>query len=84
MKRNVVKGRPATARTPWNKGRHIRRSDQQHLYVPREHLQRFWAVTVYFAGPIYAAAIWFTIVTSRRISEALMLRWTHIHLAGVT
>ena len=82
MPRNVVKRRPATARTPWNKGRHIRRSDQQHLYVPREDLQLFWAVTVYFAGPIYAAAIWFTIVTSRRISEALMLCWTHIHLAG--
>ena len=59
-----------------------RKADRHNLYVPREDVQLFLAVAVYFASPITAVLIWMTMVTNRRISEALRLRACDIHVSG--
>ena len=67
---------------PWNKGVKTKKADRQHLHVPREDVPVFLAACVFFAGPVYAAVIWLTMVTSRRISEALQLKGSDIFLEG--
>ena len=59
-----------------------RKADRHNLYVPGEDVQLFLAVAVYFASPITAVLIWMTMVTNRRISEALRIRACNIHLSG--
>ena len=59
-----------------------RKADRHNLYVPGEDVQLFLAVAVYFASPITAVLIWMTMVTNRRISEALRLRACDIHVSG--
>ncbi|CAE7811309.1 unnamed protein product [Symbiodinium necroappetens] len=78
-KRVVV---PAATKQAWNKGKRVKKTGQQFLYVPREDLPLFFAVATYFAGPVYAIVLWLTLVTSRRISEALLLRGSDVKLAG--
>ena len=62
------------SKKPWNKGRKISKTHKQHVYVPREQLELFFSVALWFAGPAYCFAIWLCLVTSRRISETLLLR----------
>ena len=69
-------------RTPWNKGKKMGKSDLQHLFVPKEEVQLFLAVTLWFAGPKYALVLWLTMVTSRRISETLRLHAEDFYLNG--
>jgi integrase len=71
-------------RQPWNKGVKTKKADRQHLHIPREEVPLFLAACVLFAGPVYAAVIWLTMVTSRRISEALQLKGSEIFLEGGT
>ena len=52
------------------------------MYVPRDQLELFFAVALYWAGPKYASVLRLTLVTSRRISETLLLRGTDIRLQG--
>lgn len=66
----------------WNKKRKMTKTDRQHLFVPREDVPLFLATSVYFASPMLATLIWLTMVTSRRISEALRLRGCDLHLTG--
>ena len=58
------------------------RSDRQHLFIPREDYSLFLAVSIYFAGPKYAMALWLCMVTSRRISETLRLHGSDLYLSG--
>ena len=67
---------------PWNKGKKMSKTDLQHLFIPREDLLLFLAVSLYFAGPRYVMALWITMVTSRRISEALQLQALDVFLDG--
>ena len=81
------KGKASTTsggRTPkaWNKGRKQSKTDKQHVFIPREDLELFLAVALFFAGPCYCAALWVALVTSRRISETLLLRGTDVQLNG--
>ena len=66
----------------WNKGLRRSKSDQQHVFIPEEDLELWLAVLLYFTGPVYTAAIWICMLTSRRISEALRLRGSDLFLAG--
>jgi hypothetical protein len=77
----AVLKKPA-AHVPWNKGLKATKSDRQHYYVPREDVPLFLAVCVYFAGPVYAAVVWFTMVSSRRVSEALRITGSDLCLDG--
>eukprot|EP00969_Alexandrium_andersonii_P236639 10446803-Alexandrium_andersonii.AAC.1 len=36
----------------------------------------------FYPGPVYAAALWLCVITSRRISETLRLRGSDVHLSG--
>ena len=71
---------PKTAETssagtrPWNAGMKQQKTDRQHVFVPREDIELFYATLVYFAGPAIAVAVWLAMVTSRRISETLQCR----------
>ena len=67
---------------PWNKGRKIAKTHKQHVFIPREQLELFFAVALWFAGPVYAVALWLCLVTSRRISETLLLRGCDVMLHG--
>ena len=67
---------------PWNAGKKLRKTDRQHLFVPRDHLKLWFGVLLYSAGPVYAFAIWLCMVTSRRISETLRLRSGDLVLHG--
>ncbi|CAJ1421011.1 unnamed protein product [Effrenium voratum] len=67
---------------PWNKGKKMSKTDLQHLFVPREELTLFLAVALFFAGPKYVMVLWVTMVTSRRISEALQLQGCDVFLDG--
>ena len=67
---------------PWNRGKKPAKTSQQHLFIPRDQLELFFAVGLYWAGPVYAAAIWVCLVTSRRIGEALALKGTDIRIEG--
>ena len=67
---------------PWNKGRKISKTHKQHVFIPREQLELFFAVALWFAGPVYAVALWLCLVTSRRISETLLLRGCDVMLHG--
>ena len=52
------------------------------MFVPREQLELFFSVALWFAGPAYCFAIWLCLVTSRRISETLLLRLGDIKEKG--
>ena len=67
---------------PWNKGTKMAKSDMQHLFIPKQDYNLFLAVAIYFAGPKYAMAMWLTMATSRRISEALRLHGCDAYLEG--
>jgi hypothetical protein len=77
----AARKKPA-AYVAWNKGLKASKSDRQHFHVPRDDVPLFLAVCVYFAGPVYAAAVWFTMVSSRRVSEALRLSGSDLCLDG--
>ncbi len=76
------KDRGSASKHPWNRGKKNGKTGQQHLFIPRDQLELFFAVGLYWAGPVYAAAIWMCLVTSRRISETLLLRGTDIRVDG--
>ena len=61
-----------------------KKTDRQHLCISRENAQIFLAACVLFTGPVYAFVIWLTIVTGRRISEALQLQGSDTFLSGGT
>ena len=42
----------------------------------------YFSVALWFAGPAYCAALWICLVTSRRISETLLLRGCDVMLEG--
>ena len=44
--------------------------------APNQDMQLFLTVALYWASPKYACILWLTLVTSRRISETLLLRGT--------
>lgn len=69
-------------RSAWNQGRKHSKTAKQHVFIPREQLDLFFAVALYFAGPVYCVVLWLALVTSRRISETLFLRGTDICLQG--
>ena len=50
--------------------------------IPRDQIPLFLAVALYWAGPKYACVLWLTLVTSRHISEPLLLRGTDIRVQG--
>ena len=77
-----AKGRGCTRSTPWNKGVRQTKTSKQHLFIPRDQIPLFLAVALYWAGPKYACVLWLTLVTSRRISETLLLRGTDIRVQG--
>ena len=52
------------------------------MFIPKEQLKLFFAVALFFTGPVYCAALWLCLVTSRRISETLLLRGTDVQLIG--
>ena len=66
----------------WNKGRKMYKLNKQHVCVPREQLPLFFAATLFWAGPVYAAILWLALSTSRRISETLLLRACDIQISG--
>ena len=71
-------------RSAWNKGKKPSKTNKQHIFIPRDHLSLYFACALYFAGPIYCAALWVCLITSRRISETLfycataMLIWKEV------
>ena len=69
-------GRGSTRSKPWNKGLHQTKTCKQHLFIPRDQ------IALFLAGPKYACVLWLTLVTSRRISETLLLRGTDIRVQG--
>ena len=69
-------GRGCTRSKPWNKGLHQTKTCKQHVFIPRDQIALFLAVALYWPGPKYACVLWLTLVTSRRISETLLLRGT--------
>ena len=69
-------------RAAWNKGRKHSKTNKQHVFVPREQLQLFFAVALFFAGPTYCAVLWIALVSSRRIGETLLLKGTNVRLRG--
>ena len=69
-------GRGCTRSKPWNKGLHQTKPGKQHVFIPRDQIALFLAVALYWPGPKYACVLWLTLVTSRRISETLLLRGT--------
>ena len=69
-------GRGCTRSKPWNKGLHQTKTCKQHLFIPRDQ------IALFLAGPKYACVLWLTLVTSRRISETLLLRGTDIRVQG--
>ena len=75
-------GRGCTRSKPWNKGLHQTKTCKQHVFIPRDQIALFLAVALYWAGPKYACVLWLTFVTSRRISETLLLRGTDIRVQG--
>lgn len=75
-------GRGCTRSKPWNKGLHQTKTCKQHVFIPRDQIALFLAVALYWAGPKYACVLWLTLVTSRRISETLLLRGTDIRVQG--
>ena len=70
------------AKKPWNTGRSMTRSDRQWLHVPRQDMELFYGVLLFWSGPIYAFSVWLTLCTSRRASEILRLRASDIFTAG--
>ena len=58
----------------------MKRCDRQWLFVPREDIDLFYGVLLYWAGPIYAFCVWLMLSTSRRASEILRLRVCDIFL----
>ena len=75
-------GRGCTRSKPWNKGLHQTKTCKQHVFIPRDQIALFLAVALYWAGPKCACVLWLTLVTSRRISETLLLRGTDIRVQG--
>ena len=75
-------GRGCTRSKPWNKGLHQTKICKQHVFIPRDQIALFLAVALYWASPKYACVLWLTLVTSRRISETLLLRGTDIRVQG--
>ena len=69
-------------RSAWNKGKKPSKTNKQHIFIPRDQLSLYFACALYFAGPIYCAALWVCLVTSRRISETLLLRHSDVNLEG--
>ena len=76
------KSKPKRRATAWNKGRKHSKTNKQHVFVPREQLQLFFAVALFFAGPAYCAVLWIALVTSRRTGETLLLKGTDVRLRG--
>ena len=52
------------------------------MSIPRDQIALFLAVALYWAGPKCACVLWLTLLTSRRISETLLLRGTDIRVQG--
>ena len=63
-----------------NKGLHQTKTSKQHVFI--DQIALFLAVALYWAGPKYACVLWLTLVTSRRISETLLLRGPDILVQG--
>lgn len=81
----VEKEKPANrglTQPAWNKGKKPSKTSKQHVFIPKEQLELFFAVALFFTGPVYCAALWLCLVTSRRISETLLLRGTDVQLIG--
>ena len=73
-------GKPV--KRPWNKDRKQTVADSSNVFVEYEDLQLFWACLLFCCGPVYLAAVWLTMSTSRRISEILRVRGRDFHLDG--
>lgn len=58
------------------------RSDRQWLHVPRQDMELFFGVLLYWSGPVYAFCVWLAMSTSRRASEILSLRACDIFTEG--
>ena len=71
-----------TSKNPWNKGRKVSKTHKQHVFIPREQVALYFSVALWLAGPAYCAALWICLVTSRNISETLLLRGCDIMLEG--
>ena len=78
--KNNKKGK--LVKKPWNKDRKQTVDDSSNVFIEYEDLQLFWACLLFCCGPIYLAAIWLTMSTSRRISEILRIRGRDFHLEG--
>ena len=76
------KSQRALVVSPWNKGKKSNKTDTQHLFIPRAEVELFFAVLLYWAGPVYAVSVWLCMITSRRISESLRVRRSDIFLHG--
>ena len=76
------KVRQKNVRAPWNKARKQTVADSSNVFIEYEDLQLFWACLLFCSGPVYLAAIWLTMCTSRRISEILRIRGRDFHLDG--
>ena len=76
----VLKKTSCKPMEPWSQGCQIR--PPADSCTSRRFGFVVFAVAVYFASPVHAAVLWLTMVSNRRISEALRLRGTDINLDG--
>ena len=78
----MPKLRKRPAHPAWNAGRRFNRNVSQHLFVPRQDVDLFLAAAVWFGSPSIAVLLWLGMVTSRRVSELLRLRWSDFYAQG--
>ena len=60
----------------------VKQRHASNTYSYLDQIPLFLAVALYWAGPKYACVLWLTLVTSRRISETLLLPGTDIRVQG--
>ncbi|CAE7548448.1 unnamed protein product [Symbiodinium sp. CCMP2592] len=83
VKKKRATGKPVKkVKKPWNKDRKQTVADSSNVFIEYEDLQLFWACLLFCCGPVYLAAVWLTMCTSRRISEILRVRGRDFHLDG--
>ncbi len=81
--RLAVKKRPSAGGPGgWNVGLKQSKSSKQHLYTPRDEMELFFAVLLFFGGSVCAVVLWLSLTTSRRISETLRLRGEDLCIKG--
>ena len=70
------------AHPAWNAGRCFNRNVSQNIFVPRQDVDLFLSAAVWFGSPPIAIILWLGMVTSRRVSELLRLRWSDFYPQG--